>query len=79
MAHPFRVKDKIHNEIGPAMFRLSAEYIRAVQASGITFSKGGREQYYAVFLFKYDEQKKQYIPDFESLYLSYYEFPKVLR
>lgn len=61
--------------MGPVMFRLSPEYIESAQREGIKFDKAG-EHCYAAFLFKHDEEKKQHVPDFETLCLSHYEFPK---
>jgi hypothetical protein len=56
------------------MFRLSAEYIQAARENGFKFGEKGLAHRYAAYLFKYDEQSNQYIPDFETLGLSDYIF-----
>lgn len=76
MAHPFKVKDTFDKEIGPVMFRLSADYIKTAKEQGIQFDQEEAEHHFAVYLFKYDNETKQYQPDFDTLYLSFYEFPK---
>ncbi len=74
MAHPFKVKDHIHNEIGPVMFRLSAEYIEAARTNEYSFGEKGPAHRYVAYLLKYDEQVNQYVPDLESLGVSRYIF-----
>ena len=76
IAHPFIVTKQSRNEIGPVIFRLSAEYIKTAENNGLTFAGRESEHCYVFYLFKFDEQTNQYVPDFETLAFSFYEFPK---
>lgn len=76
IARPFKVKDQFRNEIGPAMFRLSPEYIKAAERHGLTFAGRESEHCYAAYLFKREGQTEQYEPDFQTLALSFYKLPE---
>jgi hypothetical protein len=59
--------------MGPAMFRLSEEYIQAAHGKGFQFGQYPAHRY-AAYLFKCNEQLNRYEIDFETLVLSNYKF-----
>lgn len=63
---------QIHQEIGPALFKLTEQYVQTARLYGFEFGQGNPLHRLAAFMLTLDTEKKIYVPDWETLCLSNY-------
>jgi hypothetical protein len=68
----FKVVNALDNEIGPALFKLSKQYIETAQANGLKFGHSDPSHRLAVFILKSPCEANEAGPDWETLVLSDY-------
>ena len=56
----------------PVLFKLSERYVRTASSHGFEFHQGNPSHRLALFLLKFDKEKKRFEPDWETLCLSDY-------
>jgi hypothetical protein len=66
------VPHEINNEIGPALFKLSKEYVQIARAHGFEFGQGDPLHRLAVFILKSAFETNTSEPDWKTLCLSNY-------